>query len=1288
MKKNIITTLILTASLIIFGFFVFTETSEAQKKEIVLPLLIDIPAPPPVNPYFQVSSDIRRPDAFFSLDNPPPDEAPIRDLLDYWGHHNNRNPVYNYTLAPSDTVARRILAEIDQNPKLLPNYLNALADKPGFTDEVRRIYERELKLENIYNYRKDQIKNWLEYNSTYAVENLERAASQVRDTREYVTNQNEILSLAKVDFERAKPILERLINSTDQPASKTLAHWAFYMHAIREEDSFEADRHRKALMEVVEDKTAKPGIRDLAFDALVYGGDFPGRDEWYFSLLEDETLAELRVNGRLYTGLTTLVMREPPDKYVDKMVELVRSKNQTVRNAAARNLGFLLTHKNPKVVEALLPWLEDPNWAKEYSNERRSLIIALQQVRLPESVPGLIEVLNEKDVQKVRKGSYDVDDIAEAANYAVPPPPPPISSDAKKSVDYYDMDTQAELVEVEFYPFRGAAVKALANQKDIRAAQALRQILSETPKDERGTVVGAILASGGFSVFEQLDALESIARKYENIGKEMIAGRKSAALLAESAARKARTAVESAKEQVKLIAESPSVMTGSIGIGAGVSRATNAPREIEPFDPAEIKPLLGDELRRLDEPDYELVKATANRIAYLESREPYVAVMLRTYLQNWEGAAVNAVLLDDLRTGRADVDTIIKLLSLRKELREKQTNEVINAKSSGDPIALAVVACISENQGEYFNIFKNGSTDAKIALLGCGRLIRAEFPVQTVAGFIDDPNSLLSFAALRYLESLDTAEARNIVYAKSPEKVPVIGARFYFGTERSSYTFDTDMLYDLFVSVNPLMDFKSYYFYSNNDGNFEQLEARLREDILENKELLGIYAYKNNFVRIYKDRAVFSWEEDTARYWERTLQEKEFDYLKQHLAENNVSDLPPFLGDCIGDCEPKQLTMIGREGGRRVFINSRRLPGFFEELENIFTEFRKPPAKLRYWLEKDIAGLEILFADDNLKAVNVWKNGDDLRLNVYDPKRREEIVKEVQKQIQSEMQGVRSEDGYKEAMLTYIRRYNERVSDSFYWLGSANGEFDKNNSVGQPSGFVFIAPEVKEDDYGLYMASFLNRGGIIASYSGLSIIRDGDAKILSEGWFDNEVNADDGKWAVALKRSRSEESDAIVLVNLQNDELTELKLEQYTYKIPTAHIPSLGGFLIRVGKASGNVKEAIEGIGYVVLNPETGDIREIRGELRPLMQQTYRKLQPKEKSSSLSWAAIPDQIEEKTVIGTYDAGNYKFKPLMTVPKILFDSMNMWVDESEKKVYVIYESQLISIPLKTAEEVSK
>ena len=96
---------------------------------------------------------------------------------------------------------------------------------------------------------------------------------------------------------------------------------------------------------------------------------------------------------------------------------------------------------------------------------------------------------------------------------------------------------------------------------------------------------------------------------------------------------------------------------------------------------------------------------------------------------------------------------------------------------------------------------------------------------------------------------------------------------------------------------------------------------------------------------------------------------------------------------------------------------------------------------------------------------------------------------------------------------------------------------------------------------------------------------------------------------------------------------------------------------------------------YSLLTPSTGALETVKGEFRPLIQQTYRPLQPVNNSQEL-WAAIPDKKLNKTVVGRYDAKQFAFTPLIELPDIQFDSMQMWVDESTRLIYVAYGGQLI------------
>jgi hypothetical protein len=125
--------------------------------------------------------------------------------------------------------------------------------------------------------------------------------------------------------------------------------------------------------------------------------------------------------------------------------------------------------------------------------------------------------------------------------------------------------------------------------------------------------------------------------------------------------------------------------------------------------------------------------------------------------------------------------------------------------------------------------------------------------------------------------------------------------------------------------------------------------------------LLGVYAYADNFVRIIKTEP-FSVGRKTGALPRARTQTEEFDNLKTYLAAERVDELPPFLSECEGECEGKR-TFDARSARRsaRLLARRRAQPKIFAGLERIFTEMREPAAKLHYWLEKSVRGLEILF---------------------------------------------------------------------------------------------------------------------------------------------------------------------------------------------------------------------------------------------------------------------------------------------------------------------------------------
>jgi len=1255
--KRFWSSVILCLALLLIGLFSFLPKTEAVDN--VLPGLLNMPAPPPPNPFFTPAHSERGED-FYNKEKPPAEDAPIEDLLDYWSSQSNSYRELGYNPKPSPKTLDRISREIDKTPEKLPSFLNVLDESEETGDFVKRLYDDELGAKKFEKDWRDTVRRWLTYHTKHFSSELVGGAESATDSGEYVTNQTELLALAQVDWEKARPIVERLYNDSSKPVSQVLARWAFYKHGLVTNSFGDIDRYRDELKQIVEDKKATAGMRDLALDALVKEPEWIGRDDWYLSLLEDETLAELRVNGQVYTGLTTIIYYTPSDRFLDKMIELVKSPNPTVRNAAVRNISLLLDRsKNPELIRALLPWLENPKWAKESNGERNKILYTLQTLTLPESVPGLIAMLNEGEKRVV---SY----TSSTANVAVNRPAANVAS-------------SQTIVE---YPFRSAAILALEKQKSPLAAGPLRQLLMQVETYERPAVVRALLASNGYSITEQVDALEESIRN----------SNQSQPVVTTSDATIANVGTKETAQYDEQVAP-----------------VLSANANINQNSPAYLRYLLATQLVSIPDPSEALVKAAIDRIGFLDKTAPPVANGLRAVVQNWKGAAINALLLQDLKAGKTTTAAIIKLLILRKELREKQLNEVTDIRG-GSQTALGISACLLEEPADYDALLDGGSDEAKTALLACARMIRAPLPVQKVAANLKGTDKLLALAAERYLESEDSPEARRIVLAQHPNEAKILGARTSFvpdDSQSSSVFFP--WIQELFASTNESFKGVQPYFFLTYAGENETTEKRLQKEVKENQELFGVYHYNNNFVRIYKDRVIFSWQDDPARYRERALSAEEFEMLKNFLVAQRVDELPPFLSAC-DSCEAKELLMLGRAGGRRVFVKADPLPPFFAELENIFGEFRRQPAEIHYYLEKDVPGLEVLYADDNYSAETLWKDGDDFRLLIDDltlrrenEKKYEEVETEAAETEETEpdetesktppteenRDGENTEAEDKEARLKAEQLARQKEYGSYAWF-----KFEKSKPLApsvQPPSIEFLplydgfAVQPNEEQWKA------RAGGveIRADQDGLFKVSRGQMTKLRSGAYYKPFVTPNGRWAIVSKYSEDEEyAVQTVRFNLVTNKENRIGLpdESPAAAEGVAFLPALNKVLLfssyGEGEGDGEDYDPGERDGeFFLLDPETGAVQPFKGEARPLLQQTFRALQPVTGSPELFWAALPDRGESNlTQFGLYNLKTLTFKPLLKIPQIAFNSMDMWVDEKENRIYFVYEGQLLALPL--------
>ena len=1259
--------------LLIGGAFLIVTSSNA-KEDVVLALL-NFPAPPPPNPLVQSGSG-NRPEEFFDRLNPPGDDAPIEDLLDYWRHQSSNGfRQSGYNIKPSERVLGRILSEIEKEPGTVSEYMQILGGSDSGIETVKRLYD-SMSAANPDDEKNDSIKQWLTMNSPYFSADLEKQARQSGDSNGYVSNNDEFLALARVDWERARPIAERLYADSGNPASQALARWALYRNAIATDSMGDTERYRDELKAAVEDRTLTDAVRDLSLDALLIEKEWSGRDDWYYTLMEDITLVEMK----RYTGLTTLMTQSAGDKHVGKMIELSKSSNPHVRAAAVRNLTLRLNGKNLEVVKALLPWLEDANWAKDTSGSRDTLVQALATVKLPESVPGLIAALNEKGTREVYVGDGNANSMSNMNSTVYTSN---IAANGANMASNSGYNGPYRTTQVTYYPLRSSAIGALANQADMRAAPALRRVLPEVESYEGTSVVRAILLCNGYTVTEQADALETVARAFIKQGVPGTANsmRPNAAGMIANAANYAAAAVDDADDEDEPPMAPDFIRTETSNYANAASNVMR-PGQFS-INEDDMNQALGGQLMQTKDASEPLVREVIERIGMFEKRDPPMSEMLRGMLLNWSGTAINALLLRDVKNNKSDAYSILKLLSVRKELRENQANDVYDMRT-GSPLAFGISACLLEDDAGYAGILNGENAEAKAAMLACARLIRARLPVKEAAKYVSATDKRLALAAENYLESEDSPEARAVVLALHPNEAKIMGARTaFFANGNGGHSEPDPFISALFASVNAAFDVDRYEYAMFLAGDFRLVEKSLQDEVKANAELLGVYSYENNFIRIYKDKAVYSWDEDASRYREKTLSKEAFDDFKSYLSFNRVDEMAPFLG-CMDECEPQQLLMLGKQGGRRVFVRSSRKPEFFTGIEKMFEDMRRDPAKLHYKLEKDLPGLEILFADENLTAETVWKNGGDFRLLVSDKAKRKKIEREIEQEIEAARDAAGEEEGDYGPVEQNARTLSQRREyDTFAWL-NFGGNF--TGSAAQPEQIEFIPVR---DSFAVQPSSGqwkAKAGGIEirADSEGLYKIGGGKFTRIGEGYYDSPVITANGRWAVATKYSEVDGAK-LVRVNLSTNREFPVAASNNSIGKAVAFVPATGKMLV-TSPYYDHHEDREYGEGetysgpYFWLDPETGAVVSAKGEVEPLAQQRFRSLQLAANAYEF-WAAIPNQGKNETNVGIYNAKTSVFKPVLKIPKIVFDSMNMWVDGTEGKTYFVYNGHLLALPMK-------
>jgi hypothetical protein len=432
------------------------QTTQPDPSQTIKDLLA-LPAPPPRHASISAVTEEPSPPPpdFFVKENPPPDDAPIEDLIKYWEFWATQ-----YAHRASDKVGQRLLESCVGNPRQLSTLLTIIPQTESAATKVKQLYDRAADDSQLNDAWRDAVRLWLLYNSNYFLDELFGIAGQAKDEANgLITSHGALVALARVSWEKAEPLLRRLAAS-DQQRTAALALSLFYQHAIQEKDAAAEERYRNLLKAIASDSTQPGTARGTAVESLSET-EWSNRDEWYVGLFEDDSLIQVHESERTFSPLNELYFSDR-EKWTPIMARLLESKNPTVRSAAASCLLYFRNEKpRREALLPLLPWLTNPSWIEERSGERLRLLQALDDLEIPESVQGLIWVVD------------------------------------NESAD-----------------LRSSAAFALTKYKDPRAIPSLkRALLNETKEDHRYRIIHALVHSHGFTDEEQVQALEAYATK-------------------------------------------------------------------------------------------------------------------------------------------------------------------------------------------------------------------------------------------------------------------------------------------------------------------------------------------------------------------------------------------------------------------------------------------------------------------------------------------------------------------------------------------------------------------------------------------------------------------------------------------------------------------------------------------------------------------------------------------------------------------------------------------------------
>lgn len=387
----------------------------------------------------------------------PPDSATLYVLAEYWSGQFSQNPE-----KLSDALRLPLLEACEAFPEHAAELAHLVPRTPEANSRLLALLDH-LPDEGEGDPRRLLIRYLGQNSESFRPELIARVRA-AHEGEGYVENEEDVRALARLDWDRAGALLPGMIKP-DRPRMTALAVDLQYRHAVQS-SSRDALALRGSLKAIAVDKSAPAKARDIAIQSLMET-NWPGRDEWFISLFHDGTLTSTSDGVFLFNPLEDPVHHDP-SRWIPSVAAFVGDPDPNVHlNAVSILASFQGEEACPDAAIPLLPWLFDPKWANPQTSShwRSTYVYTLSKLTIPESVPGLLHLLQHPE--------------------------------------------DAERFELEY------AAEAVVQYRDERTAPVLRQLLMRDveEEDERLAAAKALLASGTVSLEEKVQAVAALARQ-------------------------------------------------------------------------------------------------------------------------------------------------------------------------------------------------------------------------------------------------------------------------------------------------------------------------------------------------------------------------------------------------------------------------------------------------------------------------------------------------------------------------------------------------------------------------------------------------------------------------------------------------------------------------------------------------------------------------------------------------------------------------------------------------------